>query len=68
MRAIDRPLPADLPQLAIVTRYDGLVDWRYCCDEATTRVVHVTASHIGLVFNEAAYAALAAYLGTFANR
>ncbi|MBI1736402.1 MAG: alpha/beta fold hydrolase [Candidatus Rokubacteria bacterium] len=68
VQAIDRPLPADLPQLAIVTRFDGLVDWRYCLDEATTRVVHVTASHIGLAFNAQAYEALAAHLGTFANR
>ena len=68
VRAVDRPLPADLPQLAIVTRYDGLVDWRYCLDEATTRVVHVAASHIGLVFNPAAYEALAAHLRTFTDR
>ena len=68
VRAIDRPLPADLPQLAVVTRYDGLVDWRYCLDEATTRVVHVTASHIGIAFNPAAYEALAAHLGTSAKR
>jgi pimeloyl-ACP methyl ester carboxylesterase len=68
VQAIDRPLPADLPQLAIVTRYDGLVDWRYCLDEATTRVVHVTASHIGIVFNPSAYEALATHLGAFPER
>lgn len=68
VEALDRPLPADLPQLAIVTRFDGLVDWRYCMDEATTRVVHVTASHIGLAFNPQAYEALAGHLGTLANR
>ena len=59
VRALARPLPADLPQLAIVTRYDGLADWRYGGDPATMRVVEVTASHTGLVWNAAACLAIA---------
>lgn len=50
---------ADLPQLAVVTRQDGVVDWRCCVDRATTRVVEVDATHIGLAFNATVYAALA---------
>jgi pimeloyl-ACP methyl ester carboxylesterase len=64
VRALATPLPADLPQLAIVTRHDGLADWRYCADPATTRVVEVTASHMGLVWNTKAYRAIGEHLAT----
>jgi pimeloyl-ACP methyl ester carboxylesterase len=30
--ALHQRVPADIPQLAVVTRYDGLADWRYCMD------------------------------------
>jgi hypothetical protein len=59
VRALAEPLPGDLPQLAILTRHDGLADWRYCTDPATTRVVEVSASHAGLVCNAAACRAIA---------
>src|SRR5262245_14265978 len=59
VRSLAAPLPADLPQLAVVTRQDGFVDWRTCLDAATMRVVEVDATHIGLAFNATVYAALA---------
>jgi pimeloyl-ACP methyl ester carboxylesterase len=62
VRALAAPLPASVPQLAIVSRGDGAADWRYCADPATTRVVEVRASHVGLVLSPDAYAALAAHL------
>jgi triacylglycerol lipase len=60
--AVRAPLPSDLPRLAIVTPYDGVADWRYGveADEGTTVVV--TASHVGLVVNAAAYRAVARHL------
>ena len=58
-RLMARPLSPDLPQLAIVTRYDGLADWRYCCDPEAMPVVEVTASHTGLAWNAAACRAIA---------
>lgn len=61
-RALVAPLPARVPQTAVVTRRDGFVDWRYCLDAATTRVVDVTASHVGLAFNPTAYRAIAEHL------
>ncbi len=64
VRSLATPLPADLPQLAVVTRQDGVVDWRCCVDRATTRVVEVDATHIGLAFNATVYAALARKLAT----
>jgi pimeloyl-ACP methyl ester carboxylesterase len=62
VRALVRPLSADLPQLSIVTRYDGLTDWRYCVDPAPTRVVAVVASHTGLVWSAAACRAIAGHV------
>ena len=62
VRAMTTPLPAVLPQLSIVTRYDGLADWRYGADPATTRVVEVASSHLGLVWNAAACRAIGEHL------
>ena len=56
------PLPANLPQLAVVVPGDGLVDWRYEGDRVTTRVVEVPGCHFGVVFEAAAYEALARHL------
>jgi hypothetical protein len=63
VRALAAPLPAGIPQLAIVARNDGLVDFRYEADRDTTRVVEVPGSHLGIVFEAAAYEALARHLG-----
>jgi triacylglycerol lipase len=60
--ALHQRVPADIPQLAVVTRYDGLADWRYCMDPPTTTVVEVVGSHMGLVWSPAAYRALAQHL------
>jgi pimeloyl-ACP methyl ester carboxylesterase len=62
VRALHQPAPADMPQLAVVTRHDGLTDWRYCMDPSTTTVVGVSGSHVGLVWSPAAYRALADHL------
>jgi len=62
VRALGAPLSPAVPQLAIVTRHDGLSDWRYGRDPATARVVEVTASHLGLVWNATAYRAIAYHL------
>lgn len=62
VRALAAPLPAELPQLAIVVPGDGLVDWRYEGHAPTTRVVQVPGSHFGAVFEPAAYEALARHL------
>jgi hypothetical protein len=62
VRAIAAPLPASLPQLAIVVPGDGVADWRYESDSATMHVVRVPGSHVGAVFEPAAYEALARHL------
>jgi pimeloyl-ACP methyl ester carboxylesterase len=62
VRALAAPLPAHVPQIAIASRGDGLVDWRFCLDPETGRVQEVAASHFGLVLDPTAYAALAHHL------
>ena len=62
VRALAAPLPASLPQLAVSARGDGVADWRYEADLATTRVAEVDSSHLGVVFEPAVYEALARHL------
>lgn len=62
VQSLHRPLPPDLPQLAVASPYDGFVDWRYCVDAGTTPSLTVKASHVGLVVNAAVYDALAHHL------
>jgi hypothetical protein len=37
VRALGAPLPSRLPQLAVVVPGDGMADWRYEADPATSR-------------------------------
>ena len=62
VRALHAPLPATIPQLAIVTRWDGFADWRYCADATTMDVLAVPGSHSGLVWNVHVCRALARHL------
>jgi len=62
VRALATPVSPAVPHLAIVTRHDGLSDWRYGTDPDRARVVEVTASHLGLVWNPTAYRAIAHHL------
>jgi pimeloyl-ACP methyl ester carboxylesterase len=66
--ALRTPLAASHRQLAIVTRRDGLTDWRYTLDPATMDVVEVPGSHSGLVWNAHAYRALATHLAGVRDR
>jgi pimeloyl-ACP methyl ester carboxylesterase len=61
VRALAHDVPREMPHLAIVSRHDGLTDWRYGRDDSS-RVVEVTASHIGSVFNASAVRAIAEHL------
>lgn len=55
--------PDEVAQTAIFTKGDGIVDWRYCVTGDPEIDCEVTGTHIGLVFNPAAYAILATRLG-----
>ena len=51
-----------VPATSIFTRYDGVVDWRACLDNASDRAENIEirgASHFGLGQNPAAVAVIA---------
>jgi hypothetical protein len=56
------PFPASIPQIAVYTKSDGIVDWRYCLNGAPATDFEVSGTHIGLVVNPAVYRILAAHL------
>ncbi len=59
---LERPFPASVSQLAIYTRRDGIVDWRYCVNDDPRSDVEVGGTHLGLVVNAAVYRLVAAHL------
>ena len=56
------PFPASIPQIAVYTKSDGIVDWRYCLNGDPGTDFEVSGTHIGLVVNPAVYRILAAHL------
>lgn len=59
VQALSEPLPADIPQSAIYTRTDGIVDWRACRNDDPETDFEVRSTHIGLVFSAAAFRLIA---------
>jgi triacylglycerol lipase len=63
-----RDVPESVTQTAIYTRDDGVVDWRYCITDNPDIDYEVPGTHIGLAFNPAVYAVLAARLAAASCR
>lgn len=56
LSALRQPFPEDVPQMAIYTRTDGVVDWRCCINEfGDGSDVEVPGTHVGLAFNPQVY-------------
>lgn len=66
VQALARPLPPDMPQLAVAARHDGLTDWRYAVDRAAMPVMEADTSHVGLVLDPAVYEAVRRHLARHA--
>ena len=64
VRALDTPPPRALPQLAVYTKEDGAVDWRYCVSDDPDASVEVRGTHLGLAFNTEVYRAIATRLAS----
>jgi triacylglycerol lipase len=62
--ALSGTFPASIPQLAVYTRTDGIVDWRFCVTDDPSVNVEVPGTHVGLVFNQFVYRAIATHLAT----
>lgn len=61
-----RPLPEGVGFTAVYSRRDGIVDWRACVDPLA-RAVEVGSSHVGMVVDPVAIAAVAAAVRTGAG-
>jgi pimeloyl-ACP methyl ester carboxylesterase len=62
VRAWAEPFPADVAQLAIYTKSDGVVDWRFCITGDPERDAEVPGTHVGLAFNPFVYRLVSARL------
>ncbi|MEK6321146.1 MAG: alpha/beta fold hydrolase [Acidobacteriota bacterium] len=57
--SLKRGLPASIPQSAIYTKSDGIVDWRVCINDDPATDFEVSGTHVGLVFNASVYGLIA---------
>jgi pimeloyl-ACP methyl ester carboxylesterase len=55
--------PASVPQQAIYTKTDGVVDWRCCINDEPETNLEVPGTHVGLAFNPQVYRHIANFLG-----
>ena len=60
--AVQGGLPSSVPQSAIYTKTDGVVDWRVCVTDDPEINFEVTGTHVGLVFNATVYGLIATRL------
>jgi triacylglycerol lipase len=59
---LESAFPTSVPQIAIYTKTDGIVDWRVCVNDDPATNVEVAGTHVALVANPAVYRALASSL------
>ena len=59
MNSLRRSVPSQVPQTAIFTRNDGILDWRSCRTGDPEIDVEVGGTHAGLAFNPSAYSVIA---------
>lgn len=63
LAALRADFPEDVPQIAIYTKSDGVVDWRCCINEfGDGSDIEVPGTHIGLAFNPQVYKHIANFL------
>jgi hypothetical protein len=55
LESLARDFPARMPQTAIYTKSDGIVDWHVCRTGKRHVDFEVSSTHIGLVFNPLVY-------------
>ena len=51
--------PTSIPNTAVFTKKDGIVDWRYCINDDQAMNVEVQGTHVGLAFNHQVYKLIA---------
>jgi len=55
-------IPDSIPSVAIYTKTDGVVDWRFCVNDDPATNFEVTGTHVGLAFNPQVFSLLATQL------
>lgn len=59
LNSLRRDVPASVPQTAVYSRADGMVDWRYCMTGKADVDFEVTGTHIGMAFHPGVYKIIA---------
>jgi pimeloyl-ACP methyl ester carboxylesterase len=59
---LESAFPSSVPQVAVYTKSDGIVDWRVCVNDDPATDVEVAGTHVALVANPGAYRAIARHL------
>jgi pimeloyl-ACP methyl ester carboxylesterase len=59
---LESAFPSSVPQIAVYTKSDGIVDWRVCVNDDAATNVEVAGTHVALVANPGAYRAIARHL------
>ena len=59
---LETSFPASIPQLAVYTKSDGMVDWRVCVNDDPSTNAEVDGTHVALVANPTAYRVIARHL------
>ena len=62
VRNMNSPRTRDVAQFDIYSRKDGIADWTSCMEEDARLNTEVNCSHIGMVFDQTVYRAVAARL------
>ena len=57
--ALHAPFPPTVPQRAVYSKTDGVVDWRYCINDDLATNVEVHSTHIGMGIHRATYGFIA---------
>jgi pimeloyl-ACP methyl ester carboxylesterase len=61
---LQKDVPAAIPNCAVYTRTDGIVDWRACIHDDPRYNAEVSGTHVGLVFNPQVYRLIGQWLAT----
>jgi len=63
LNSLRATFPEDVPQIALYTKTDGVVDWRCCINEMEDGTdIEVPGTHVGLAFNPQVYKHIANFL------
>lgn len=60
--AFQLAVPDSVPSMAVYTKTDGIVDWRFCVNDDASTNFEVTGTHVGLAFNPQVFSLIGRHL------